>query len=287
LAAQECDPAVWVSNGSYFQNLDSATCPPELIASQDTYTRFIDSFNGSQAWFYEYRVSTTGSRDDIIFVGPAHQVVFNGFGESYHTVIASDQVRWTPDPSVPWVFFDLEPGIPHTFRLELENSVPPSYRWFIDGAVADEGIAEDFFPSADARMNFRGLSQVAPTFNEWQYIRWGDIPEVASADFNSDDIIDEFDSFYIAECIDRGAAGESAQPSCLWCDMNADNVVDCLDWEIIETQFWTGPTEPPPIPPCEFAIPAVSQWGVAVLVLLILSMGTITYQNRSMSKSGG
>lgn len=283
LVQQFCDPTLWIDDGTYSQRLDFEACGPPPQGGHDSYVRSIDSFVGSQAWFFEFRVLTTGDRSEIPGGAPAVLVAFNAFGEDYTAVVARDQVKLFRDALLPVLFFDLTPGVFHRIRLELDNAQPPTYEWFIDSTSVDFGLAEDTFPSDDARITWRGKAWFLPTENTWDYIRYGDIAIDGSADFNSDGEVNEFELFYIDECIQRSLTGENVHPSCGWADVNSDFIVDCADWQIVSETMWTGPDPPPELPSCIVdlnPIPAVSDWGVGILLLLALTAGTVVFRHR-------
>lgn len=279
---QWCNPIEWVADGLYFQDLGDPACEPPDIG-QVSYIRSIDAFVGSERWFYEFRVFTTGDRSEIPGGGPTSVSAGNAFGELNLAWVASDQVKLVRDGPFRVEFFDITPGVFHRIRLELNNAQPPSYEWFIDSISVSTGLADDVFPSADARIAWRGKAWFLPTENTWDYIRYGDIPLDGSADFNSDGEVDDFEVFYIDECIQRSAEGEPAHPSCSWADVDGDSAVTCDDWLIISDTMWTGAGDPPELPACVVApIPAASGWSVTVLTLLTLAVATLVY-----GRSGG
>jgi hypothetical protein len=191
--------------------------------------------------------------------------------------MARDRVRYIRDNlTVPTQFFDIAPGMPHTYRVEQIGD--QSYTVFIDGLVVDSGVPFGNLLWPEPLVQFRSKAKLVASTTTWDYMRWGVIPEDGAADFDSNGEVDEFDFTYLAECIDRSAAGEPADPSCQWCDMNADDTVDCTDWEIIQTEFWTSPEVPSPIFACVGAIPATSEWGLAIFALFAATVGTLVYR---------
>ena len=61
-------------------------------------------------------------------------------------------------------------------------------------------------------------------------------------------------------------------------DFDFDDDVDCDDWEAFQLT-WTGPPAVPEFAPCNFdPIPAVSDWGVVLMTLLLLTAGTIAFR---------
>ncbi len=76
------------------------------------------------------------------------------------------------------------------------------------------------------------------------------------------------------------APGVPMAPGCETGDFNADGSVDCDDWG----QFalvWMEPGEPAPSLFCLGIAPAISAWGVVVLVLMILIAGTVVIRRGS------
>lgn len=274
-----CDPSTSVSNGNFIQDLDDIGCPPDWPEGDtQAFRREMPEFELELHWFYEYRVEATADSTQVVGGAPIGIAAFNSFGINYHIFHASDAIRFSQDFSP--IFFPIEPGMPHTVRLELNNIGDPTYKWFIDGQVVLEGDAEGPFPDNSPAFVWQGRSWQLPTLNTWYYIRYGTIPTEGSADFDSNGSTDSDDLFYISECIERSAAGEAAYPSCSWADMNGDNAVTCLDWDVIKADFWDGPpVNPPPMIVCgEGAIPTVSEWGLLAMIGMMTSTATIIYR---------
>ncbi len=112
------------------------------------------------------------------------------------------------------------------------------------------------------------------------YIRYGVIPVDGSGDFDSDGGIDDNDQFFFEECLDNSGENVDAGPGCRWADFDGDTDVDCDDWNACESA-WTGAADPT-VPAACFVepIPAVSTWGMGVMVLTLLCCGTIILRGR-------
>ncbi len=246
LFQQYCDPDLWIEDGVYHQSLDFDACgaPPPPGGGEDTYLRDVSRFNGSATWFYEFRVETNGDRSEIPGGGAAGLAAGNFFGENYKVNVARDQVKFHRDNLIPNVFVDVESGVPHTIRLELNNEEAPTFKWFLDSQLVDAGVGEGVFPSDDARVVWRGKAWMLPCENAWYYIRYGVIPVESSGDFDSDGDRDGRDAFYFAECIaERGnGPGITTDPGCPWADMDADGDVDFADFGTFQRTF-TGSDE--------------------------------------------
>ena len=277
------DLTTWAIDGVYYQDFEN-NCEPGDVCSTEAYRRSIEQFNEQPNWFYEYRVIATADGAEIPNGAPTVLAAANFFGNAYHCTVASDRIKLSGDIDLPILFLDVEEGVPHTIRLELFNDPPPAtFHWYVDSELVLEGLADSPFPDFNSTITWQGRTWMQPTLNSWFYIRAGDIPIAGSADFNSDGEVDEFELFYIEECIERSASGEPADPSCQWSDINADNTVDCTDWQIIKNTLWTGIDDPPDLAACIAGpppIPAVSHWGVVVLMLTLAISGSLVFSNR-------
>ncbi len=219
---------------------------------------------------------TSGDRTEIPFGGPTAFAAGSGGPTRYTFFIASDQVKLNGDNLLPIVFADLVPGVFHTFRLELTGL---AYRFYVDTTLIDEGDAEGPYPSFTPTLTFGARSVFVDSTAEWDYIRWGDTPVSASGDITGDSLVDLDDLPFFLKCLDISGPGVDAGPGCRWADMDSDTDVDCDDWEAFKLE-WDDPTPPPPIIPCDNAIPAMSQWTSAILTLLLLTGGTVVFRHR-------
>ncbi len=246
LLQQHCGPILWNDSGTYNQRLGfddcSDTAPPG--GGQDAYLANVSEYNGDSTWFFEFRAETDGDRSEISGIAPIAFTAFNFFGSNYSVVLARDRIKLYRDALLPILFFDLEPEVPHTIRLELNNVGVPTYRWYIDHVLVDAGLAEYAFPDHDARVVWLGEAWNLPCENAWDYIRYGRPPTPASGDFDSDGDSDQRDAFYFAECIaERGnGPGAVADPGCLWADMDTDGDIDFADFAQFQ-QIFTGSKE--------------------------------------------
>jgi hypothetical protein len=96
--------------------------------------------------------------------------------------------------------------------------------------------------------------------------------EPSPGDFDNDGDVDQ-DDFLSFEACFTGSGGQF-EPGCELGDFDGDSDIDCEDWE----QFvlaWTEPGGPPVLPMCGPPIPAVSEWGAVLLMLLLLIAGTL------------
>jgi len=222
-----CEPQEWLDGGCLFHHVESCDAFPPPGGQQFDYTRSLADQEGETAWFVEWRVMTDGDRSEFTGVAPA-ALVAGSFGPvNYGFTIARDQAKLNRDNLLPIVFVDIEPGVPHTYRLELYDAA--RYVWFIDGIIVDSGIPEGAFPSFFPAINWRTKSWLLPNTTQWDYIRFGTIPQRSSGDFNSDGLVDTNDLYFFTDCL---LGPDAAGPGCQWADMNNDGTADGNDIQL-------------------------------------------------------
>lgn len=243
LVQQYCEPEVWIEQGWYYQQLDLEACPPGPGGGQDTYVRWITEFNNEPQFFLEFYVQTDGDRSQIPGGAPTVVSMFNFAGVLYHVTVSRDLVKFLRDVDLPIWFFEIEAGVPHTYRIELYADW---YLFYIDGDVVDEGVPEGPYPAHDSRITWRGRSWYLPCQNAWDYIRYGVTPVDGSADYDSDGNVDGRDFYFFHECLtnDRpginGGPDEDAGPGCHFADSDFDADVDLRDVATFQTAFGTS-----------------------------------------------
>ena len=182
------------------------------------------------------------------------------------------------------VFVDIEPNVPHTYRLELYGM--DQYIVYVDGEVIDSGVPSAQYPSQESDvMAFRTHPWFLPNTTRWDYIRLGTIPADGSGDFDSDRQVDSGDFYYFAECF--LGSDVDAGPGCRFADFDADTDVDCDDWTAF-TLAWTAPDDPPDFTPCAAPpppVPTASTWPAALLTLLLLTAGATALSRRTACRS--
>lgn len=226
----------WIDDGWYYQQLDGDACPPPGGA-QDAYVRSITEFNGEPRFFLQFRVQTDGDRSEIPSGAPVAVAMFNFFGISYNITVARDQVKFLRDVDLPIWFIEIEPGVPHTYRIEL---YPDRYAFYIDTYVIDEGVPEGPYPAHDARITWLGKLRCLPCENAWDYIRYGVIPVDGSGDYDSDAEVTLDDFYFFHECLANGGPGVDAGPGCRFANFDFDDDVDLLDFAALQ-EILTGP----------------------------------------------
>ncbi len=230
-----CDTQEWVEGGSFFQRVEFCQDADPPAGQQSSYMRYLSDFIGIEEFFCEFRVETTGDRSEIPFSAPVNLALGSQGPTRYRLTIARDQIRLMRDNQLPIPFFDIEAGVPHTYRVELYGDL--LYILYIDGAIVDEGVPEGPYPSSNPKIYFRAKSVFVDSTAEWQYFRWGDIPQPGSGDFDSEGDVDLRDFFYFHECTSNSGPGIDAGPGCRWADMDADTDVDLIDFALFQRAF--------------------------------------------------
>ena len=129
LVLQYCEPDTWNDRGWYHQQLDLDACPPPPGGGRDSYIRSLTAFNGEPQFFLEFRVLTDGDRSEIPGGAPTGVAMSCFCAVNYHVTVASDLVQFLRDVDLPILLIEIEPGVPHTYRIELH---PEWYAFYID-----------------------------------------------------------------------------------------------------------------------------------------------------------
>ena len=216
-----------------------------VIGALDGYRRSLAGFAGRATLFIEWRVETDApsslldaSRTPVALVAGGSSFAF------YHTTITDQRVQLFQDTSIPLVFVDIEPGMPHVYRLELYGEA--LYAWYIDGQTADLGVPLGPYPNADSRLTWAVRHYQPGYTTRWDYVRFGLIPLDASGDYDSDEDIDGRDFYFFHECLTNarpginGGPGNDAGPGCRFADFDADDDVDLLDFAAFQRTFTGG-----------------------------------------------
>lgn len=260
-----CDPERWIEDGWLFQNV-GVGCggPPE--GDKDRYIRSLADFVGEEQFFIEWRMQTDGESSEITGVAPASMVAGGFFTVAYHFTISRDLVRFQRDAFVVTVFVDIDPEVPHTYRLEQYGAA--EYIVYVDGEVIDAGIPGHAYPNdQNDVMAWRAKSWFLENNIKWDYVRLGTIPQDGSGDFNSDGEVNDDDFYFFQECITDPDAG--SWRGCSWADFDFDGDVDCDDWQQFQLA-WTDPGNPPCLSLCECCADLNADGAVDVSDLLDL-----------------
>ena len=226
----------WLEDGWLVQAPVLLPCPPDCT-TRDSYRRELDDQAGISSWFLEWVMVTNGPQA-FGAVAPAVVAAAGTSGVLYHFTIAKDRMSFNRGAQFPIVFTDIEDGIPHRYRVELQNTpLPRTYLFTIDGEVADAGLAESFYPTADSFITFRATAAIEDSVTQWDYVRFGRIPEVGSGDMTGDGLIDLEDFRFFDECLAEGGPDTEARAGCFFADMDLDRDVDFADLALFQVAF--------------------------------------------------
>jgi len=239
-----CNPDLSIEDGWFHQHVELCPDDPPPGGQQASYRRSLEEYIGVDTFFLEWVVETDADRTEIPWGGGAAFSAWSQGAVNYRFFITSDQAKLNRDNTLPIIFVDIEPGLPHNYRLELYGA--ELYVWYIDGEIVDSGLPEGEYPSFNPNVNMRAKAAWLPNTTRWDYIRWGQIPPDGSGDFNSDGEVDSADLPFFQECLTTEAG---SWPGCAWADMDFDGDTDCDDGQLF-IKAWTSPAAPPCIPTC-------------------------------------
>ncbi len=219
-----CDPPQWVDDGWFFQHVEVCPGYPAPNGQLGAYRRSLAEYIGTAEWFVEWVVQTDADRSEIRWAGGANLSAWSQGGVNYRFYIAGDQVKLNRDNTLPVIFVDIKHGVPHTYRLELYTD--QLYVWYIYSVIVDSGVPEGAFPSFNPHMNLVTRAAWLPNTTQWDYIRYGTIPQAGSGDFNSDGVVDSDDLYFFQDCL---LGPDAAGPGCRWADMDGNGTTDAND----------------------------------------------------------
>ena len=166
-----------VADGVFSHHVELGQWDPPPYGEQDFYRFDLDEFVG-RPFFAEWRMTSDAPRSEVDENNGAGLIVFTGGGVGYHFNMASDFARILRGYPFPTIYFDIEAGVPHTYRLEVYGA--DYFEFQIDGLVVDSGLPEAEFPSSDALMSFGTRFYMDESTSNWDYVRFGTIPEPAT-----------------------------------------------------------------------------------------------------------
>ena len=226
----------WIENGWLFHFVDQPDGWPGVFGNAEFYRRSIADFAGCEAFFVEWRAETDAPSS--ILESSGTPVVVSAAGASYavyHTTMTDARVQLFRDTFIPLVFLDIQPDVPHTYRVELRGI--SSYAWYIDGEIVDSGIPIGPYPTESSFLIWGVRRHTFDATTRWQYLRYGTIPLEGTGDYNSDGILCTFDLYFFHECLSSGAPGDDAGPGCRFADMDSDTDVDLHDFALFQNAF--------------------------------------------------
>ncbi len=216
----------WLDDGWFYQFVELGAWEPPPYGELDVYQRTIAEFAQLGSFFLEWRVETDAPGDDIDG-GPVVMSAWGNGSALYHFAITRSLVRFSLDnPTQLTMFVDVQPDVPHTYRVEVIDAV--NYSWYIDGELINSGTSIGPYPTASSRINWSAQYYLTEHTAKWGYVRYGTIPADASGDFDTDGIVNETDVYFFVDCL-LGPDYDAAGPGCQWADLNADGTADGKD----------------------------------------------------------
>lgn len=191
-----CNPARWIDDGWLVQYVEYGHCTPGEGGERDSYRISLEQFAGAPSFYVEWMSYTDGPSTEIVGAAPSAIVASDVQGTDNHFTIAQDAIRYIRDEQIPYVYVDIEPGIPHVNRLEILNDETNRFIWSVDGIVIDEGVPEFPFPTSTAVSVFRAASWQTSSTTHWRYVRAGIMPLAGTMDFTNDSFID-LEDYYL------------------------------------------------------------------------------------------
>jgi hypothetical protein len=239
-----------LENGWFVQFVDLPDGSPGPFGNAEFYRRALADFGGEETFFVEWHVETDAPSSILDSSGtPVAVSAFGTAAANYHFTITDARVQVWRSNFLPILFVDIEPGVSHTYRLELcgqplcgENQ----YAWHIDNRLGDSGVAEGPYPNDDSVLIWGAQHYEFDNTTRWDYIRFGRIPEDGSGDFDGDGVVTLDDFYFFHECLTNrrpginGGPDQDAGPGCRFADFNADSSVDLADFAEFQVNFTAG-----------------------------------------------
>lgn len=223
-----CAPDLWLEGGWFHQHVELCDGYPPPGGQTASYRRSMDDVLGIQSMYIEWRVVTDAPRAEIPWGGGAALSVTNNLA-AYIVFVTADHAKLFRNSNLPVVFVDLEPGVPHTHRLELLTS--GLYVWSIDSRIVDFGEPEGALTCCAPEIVWRAKAAWVGNTTSWDYIRYGALRETAPGDANCDGAINLFDIDPFVMALFDPVAFNTATPDCSLrsADLNGDLHVNFFD----------------------------------------------------------
>ena len=235
------DAERWLDGGVFSQRVDLGVWVPGPIGETDVYRTPLADFSGVDAFFVEWRVETDAPGSILDVSGTP--VVVSAFGNiaNYHVSITNDRVLFNRSNFLPLVYVNIEPGMPHAYRLELFGDT--SYSLSLNGRIVDAGIPEGRFTNPESFVLWGVQRHTFDATTHWDYIRFGAIPQDGSGDYDSDGSVTAHDFYFFHECLTNrrpgvnGGPGYDAGPGCRFADFDFDGDTDLRDFADFQNRF--------------------------------------------------
>jgi len=226
----------WLADGWLVQYSQQVPYQQTVVEEEDNYTRNFPEQAGLPTWFLQFRV-ITDTPPVYADVGPAAIAAGSHTGVLYHFVIGDSQLRFLRDDFLPYVYADIQPGVPHTYRIELRGT--QSYTLWIDSVLIDSGVPEGPYPVSSSGITFQAEASAPINTTMWRYVRFGRIPVDYSGDYDSNGLVDQNDLFFFVDCL-LAEGYDSGGPGCRFADINADGVCNGADIQLFVNAMMGG-----------------------------------------------
>ena len=172
------DPVRWIDDGWFVQEIDVGEGDGSPFSGDhDTYVLDIGLYTG-EPFYVEWRMITDAPNEEIDTHNGGAKMILVGGSVAYHCSMASGLARILRGYPYPTQYFEIEPGVPHTYRLEVYGA--EYFSLSIDDVIVDDGLPEADWPTPTALISFGSLYYLNEHTTQWDYVRFGSIPEPAT-----------------------------------------------------------------------------------------------------------
>ncbi len=230
----------WIDDPGWFYHfVELGIWEPPPIGEMDFYRRSISQYAGEEAFFIQWEVQSGAPRSDIdpeVNGTPCVLVVTGDGSANYHFTMTDERVRFIRNTVFPVIFVDIDPDLPHTYRLELYWD--ELYAWYVDGELIDSGVPYGVLPREDSRITWGSRYYLAEHTTRWNYVRYG---RIIPGDVDSDGDLDLDDFHILQQCISNNGPGVAPDHTCTFADLNGDGQVDFHDFALFQRAFSPAP----------------------------------------------
>ena len=171
-------PDRWIDDGWFVQEIDVGDGDGSPYSGElDTYLYDLGPYTG-EPFYVEWRMITDAPNEEIDAHSGGANMILVGGDVAYRCSMASGLAGILRGYPYPIQYFEIEPGVPHTYRLEVYGA--EYFSLSIDEVIVDDGLPEADWPTPDALISFGSRYYLNEHITQWDYIRFGSIPEPAS-----------------------------------------------------------------------------------------------------------